>query len=329
MSERRSRPVFRRSRNGALDEPLESPVFLSVFICVHLWLKFFFTEWLRLRAAPTPRRRFPAIYRLLPRSSCAMFAIRLMLEERLNFCCNQVPGLSGGTWHHRRGAPGCLTHRPSQPPLTLAVPPTWFTLRVGARPAFYLDGKIMRLFLFITLSVIGCFTGMPQTNLPPMKNPAEMMRELRLKMLTAAPSDFGQQPSPEFPRVCGVVMDWPIEVGTVTLVSFSTGDASIYSTGTFGVLGGIGHESVRTAAKSCVKAAQSYYDDATPTKVYPYPANGRVRFYLVGFDGVRVIDADLEAVKRDGAKYSELFLSTQRVISELRMITQQQKRPTP
>ena len=33
------------------------------------------------------------------------------------------------------------------------------------------------------------------------------------------------------------------------------------------------------------------------TKDYPYPMTGRVRFYLVGYDGVRVIDGDLEAVR--------------------------------
>jgi hypothetical protein len=65
MSERRCHPVFCRPLNGALDEQLESHVFylclsicdcpselpkhygfglriLSVFICVHPWLKFFF-----------------------------------------------------------------------------------------------------------------------------------------------------------------------------------------------------------------------------------------------------------------------------------------------
>ena len=156
-----------------------------------------------------------------------------------------------------------------------------------------------------------------------------MMREMRLKMLTAAPGDFGQKPTPEFPRVSGVVMDWPIQAATITLVSFSTGDASIYSTGTFGILGGIGHESVRIAATNCVKIAQGFYDDATPTKEYPYPTNGHLRFYLVGYDGVRVIDADLESVKRDGAKYSDLYKAAQRVITELRILTQKQKGQMP
>lgn len=170
---------------------------------------------------------------------------------------------------------------------------------------------------------------MPQTNEPQKNNPAEVMREMRLKMLTTIPADAGLKPTPEFPRVCGVVMDWPIESGTITLVSFATGDASIYTTGTFGVIGGIRHESVRAAAKSCVKVAQSFYESATPTKEYPYPAKERVRFYLVCYDGVRVMDSDLTAVAQGKDRSWELFASAQGVITELRRITPSQRRDKP
>jgi hypothetical protein len=137
---------------------------------------------------------------------------------------------------------------------------------------------------------------MSQTDQPSTKMNAEMMRELRLKMLTA-PVELGLKPTKEYPRVCGILMDWPIEMGTVTVVSLSTGDASIYSTGTFGILGGIGHEAVRSAAQNFVRVAEKHYDESTPTKDYPYPKAGRLRFYLVCYDGVRTIDADLESVR--------------------------------
>jgi hypothetical protein len=169
---------------------------------------------------------------------------------------------------------------------------------------------------------------MSQTNQPSTKMNAEIMRELRLKMF-AAPAELGMKPTQEYPRVCGVLMDWPIEMGTVTVVSLSTGDASIYSTGTFGVLGGIGHEAVRNAAQSFVKVAEKHYDEAAATKDYPYPKAGRVRFYLVCYDGVRTIDADLDSVRSGTDKCSDLYIAGQRVITELRMITQKQKGEAP
>jgi hypothetical protein len=180
----------------------------------------------------------------------------------------------------------------------------------------------MRKILLITFMFFGLFNTKSQTNNPPKKNPAEMMREMRLQQLTAVPTNYGEKPTVEFPRVCAVIMDWPIKAATVTCVARDTGDASLYTTGTFGVIGGIGHDAVRTAAKECVKVAQRYYDVATPTKEFPYPTNNRVRIYLLCYDGVRMIDADLDAIQREGADYRDLYSAAQRVITELRIITQ-------
>jgi hypothetical protein len=170
---------------------------------------------------------------------------------------------------------------------------------------------------------------MSQTNQPPKKSPAEIMRELRLKMLTTGAAELGLKPTPEYPRVFGVLMDWPIEAGTVTVVSLSTGDASIYTTATFGVFGGIGHETVRDAARGFVKVAEKHFDDAATTNEFPYPKAGKVRFYLVCYDGVRVLETDLEPARAGKNHYSDLYIAGQRVITELRLITQKQKGETP
>jgi hypothetical protein len=179
----------------------------------------------------------------------------------------------------------------------------------------------MRLLLIIGFLFIGCFIGMPQSNEPPKKDYAAISRALRMKMLSTKPADLGLKPNPEFPHVSGLVMDWPIESTTVTLVAHATGDASIYTTGTFGVIGGIGHESVRTSATNCIKVAQSFYSSATPTKDFPYPQPGRVRFYLICYDEVRVIDADLNGLKNKTDNSLNLFMAAQDVITELRLIT--------
>jgi len=136
----------------------------------------------------------------------------------------------------------------------------------------------MRPVPLIAFLIAGCFTVMSQTNEPPKKSPAELMREMRLKQLTMPPGEFSQKPTAEFPRVCAVLMDWPIEAGTVTVVARTTGDASVYTDGTFGVFGGIGHESLRRAATNCVAVAQRHFESATATKDYPYPKASRVRF---------------------------------------------------
>jgi len=183
----------------------------------------------------------------------------------------------------------------------------------------------MRPLLLIAFLILGYSTAMPQTNDPPKKNPAELMRDMRLKQLTMPPNEFSQRPTPEFPRVCAVIMDWPLKPATITVVARTTGDASIYTDGTFGVFGGIGHESVRKAATNCVRVAERHFEAAIRTTDYPYAKAGRVRFYLVGYDEVRVIDGDLEAVRTGKDKCSDLYEAAQGVVAELRLITQQQK----
>jgi hypothetical protein len=194
--------------------------------------------------------------------------------------------------------------------------------------ASVLGRRVRTPCLLMVYLIIGCSTAMSQTNEPSKKSASEVMRELRLKMLTTRPVDLGQKPTQEYPRVCGVLMDWPIDTGIVSVVSLSTGDASVYTTGTFGVIGGIRDERVRSAAKNFVKVGEKHYNEAIPTKDYPYPNIGHVRFYFVCYDGVRTIDADLVSVHRGQDKYSDLFKEGQRVITELRLITQKQKGET-
>ena len=171
-----------------------------------------------------------------------------------------------------------------------------------------------------TLFGVGCKPSAPPPNTPARS--ADAMRELRIKMLTTPPSEVGIQPTETYRRVYGVLMDWHLDDQTVTVVSMCDGQASLYTTSTFGIIGGIGHESVRSAATDFVRSAQTHYGDAVLTTQYPYPSPGQTRFYLVCFDGVRVIDTKTDAVADGTGGLSDLFAAGQRVITELRAVTE-------
>jgi hypothetical protein len=157
-------------------------------------------------------------------------------------------------------------------------------------------------------------------------DPADAGRELRRMMLTTPPKDFGVKPSPEFPRVFAILMDWPLGDNQIaTVVSASTGDASLYTTSRFGIIGGVGHEKVRAAAKAMVKASDRHVAAARPTSEFPYPREGRVRFYFLTFDGVRVIDTDLARIENGTSAYAELFGLGQGVLTALRLISQKRE----
>ena len=166
---------------------------------------------------------------------------------------------------------------------------------------------------------------MSQTNDPAKKTPADVMREIRLKVLTTPSSQLSQKPTSEYPHVYAMLMDWPIEDTTVSVMASSVGDASIYTTGSFGVIGGIQHESVRSLAKSFVKVAERHYDQAIATKEFAYPGPGHVRFYLICYDDVRVIDADTGSLTNGKDRCSDLFIAGQRLLTELRRVVDKQK----
>jgi hypothetical protein len=152
----------------------------------------------------------------------------------------------------------------------------------------------------------------------PKKSADDAGRELRRMFLTIPVDAAGIQRSSEFPHVWAVAMDWPIGEQIATLAALADGSASVYTTGTFGIIGGIGHENVRTAAKQLVKKAESYCDASTATSDLSYPALDHVRFYFRTFEGIRVIEVPLRSVTDERGRYSDLFDLAQLVITELR-----------
>jgi hypothetical protein len=185
------------------------------------------------------------------------------------------------------------------------------------------SGQTFMALLGFIASLFGAGCKPPPTTPTTPPPEADAMKALRTMMLTTPASKAGIQPTERFPKVFGIVMDMPISGGhTATVVSMCDGHASLYTTSTFGVLGGIGHESVRTASTNFVAIAQAHYDEASLTVDFPYPAADHVRFYLLGFDGVRVIDTQSASVETRGARSSAMWLAGQQVLTELRLITE-------
>jgi hypothetical protein len=185
--------------------------------------------------------------------------------------------------------------------------------------------RVKRTIVILLLGFFSFLTRSKGEPPSPQKNPADVGRALRQMMLTTSPAKTGEKPTKEFPRIYGILMDWPLGDQIATVFSTSTGAASLYTASTFGIIGGEGHETVRAAARRFVRGADRYFDSSTPTTEYPYPGGDRVRFYLLTFDGVRVIDTDLASITDGSSRYAELFGLGQSVLTELRLITE--KRP--
>jgi len=157
---------------------------------------------------------------------------------------------------------------------------------------------------------------------PSPKPSAEMMRELRLQWLTRKPTSESPAQKDE---VAAVLMDWPIEEATVTVLASSVGDASVYTTGTFGIMGGISHEGAQKAALSFVECAKRHLSLSSPTTDYSYPDHQHVRFFFVTDTGVRTVSFAVPEVQKAGTEAYDLYAHGQAVLTEMRQITQIQR----
>ena len=157
---------------------------------------------------------------------------------------------------------------------------------------------------------------------PSAKLNADAMRDMHLLWLNTKPA-ASEASAPD--TVASVLMDWPLTEATATVLASSGGDASLYTTGTFGVLGGIGHENARRAAIAFTACAQRYLKLAVPTTDFSYPAADQIRFFFVTTTGVRSLTVSAAEVQRTGPPAADLFAHAQEVVTALRLITQSQK----
>jgi hypothetical protein len=148
------------------------------------------------------------------------------------------------------------------------------------------------------------------------------MADLRLRAIRTTASDLGILPTKRFPWVYGVVMDWPINDQIGTIISFCDGSASLYSTGSYGILGGIEHETVRQKAVRFVQLADIFADNSVPAEDESCPPADMIRFYLLTFSGVRVLEGPRIEIEEGRHSLARLFAAGQDVLTKLRQVSE-------
>lgn len=79
----------------------------------------------------------------------------------------------------------------------------------------------------------------------PNDNPYQDLRNLAFN---ATAEQIGVQIPADQTKIYGVIMDWDLGEGTATLVAFLSGDASLYLSSGGGVIGGSGHDNVKSSS---------------------------------------------------------------------------------
>jgi hypothetical protein len=122
--------------------------------------------------------------------------------------------------------------------------------------------------------------------------------------------------------VWGVIMDWSMPPGFVTLVALGDGATSIYFSTGGGFIGAGEHQEVRKANATFLAAASRCVSQMSPTTTFPLPADGRIIFYLKSDNGVLTAAATEAELTGGNHPLSQLFAAAQDVITQVRLVTQ-------
>ncbi len=156
--------------------------------------------------------------------------------------------------------------------------------------------------------------------------PVQAIKDLRSQLLTSPPETLGFSKPGSDSEVFGILMETGYPEALATLVSLRDGNASLYLGHGGGVIGGVGHENVRKAAMEFVKVSAKYQTRMKSTTLFPYPAVGRVTFYVLTFNGVVTAEADKNELGEGKHGLSPLFYAGHEVITRLRQISEAPKR---
>ena len=142
---------------------------------------------------------------------------------------------------------------------------------------------------------------------------------LRTMALSATQEQIGVNIPANETKIYGVIMDWDVGEGIATVVAFQSGDASVYLSSGGGVIGGYGHENVKTAAKRFVNEAQKYLANTKPTDITPLPGKDMVNFYFLTNKGKFVGQEAMVNFDNASSKWIALFNEANNLMSEIRI----------
>ncbi|MCD4780790.1 MAG: hypothetical protein K8S27_09630 [Candidatus Omnitrophica bacterium] len=180
--------------------------------------------------------------------------------------------------------------------------------------------KIIVLVLLLALTGLGHTVCAGELQFTEADSPGVGLRRL---LLTTPPGELEFSSDENFSQVYGVLTDWDIGGVKATVMSLRDGTASLYTTSTFGIIGGQGYKRVRKTALRYVFLAGQFVESSRPVNNFAYPESGQVYFYLLTYDGVRLCVGDEAAIKRGTDPLRDLFAAAQNVLTELRGVTEQ------
>jgi hypothetical protein len=116
------------------------------------------------------------------------------------------------------------------------------------------------------------------------------------------------------------MMEMVISQTWVTLVCIADGTVSIYFGTGGGIIGAGEHDSVRHAARECLKKSEEilkYFKKFDPAHIQN---EGKIKFHVLTYDGIRSDEVETNEIESKKHFLYELYYSAQNVITEVRSV---------
>jgi hypothetical protein len=150
-------------------------------------------------------------------------------------------------------------------------------------------------------------------------NIADNYRDLRTQVLTIDPAKMGLRRAGSN-QAWGVLMEIGYPGVIVTLVTLADGTVSLYFSTGGGIIGVGQHEGPRKACESFLADAQGFLAHAAPTRDFPLPEEGNIRFYFLTFDGILTVEASEDDLSGNRLALSPLYHKAHEVITRARLV---------
>ncbi|MBS1553329.1 MAG: hypothetical protein JSU09_00260 [Bacteroidetes bacterium] len=141
--------------------------------------------------------------------------------------------------------------------------------------------------------------------------------EYRKKALEMTATQLGVEDESGTVIIYGVVIDW-WELGEIaTVVSFWSGDSSVYyGTGPF-IDSGPKHDNVFAAATEVVSLAYNYLNNVSLCEKTPLAKQGDVTFYFMTNKGKFCASEGIQSIKNEKSIWGDLYHASKRLVVEL------------
>lgn len=150
------------------------------------------------------------------------------------------------------------------------------------------------------------------------KNPEELYSELRTMAFEATPGRLELEDyTSNLPF--GVIMELGATNGTVTVVAYIDGNASLYFNPGPIMIGGYAHPQISNAAIEFVRTSGDFTENAKQVRDFPPPEAGHVTFHILTDSGIAFISGKESDLQDKTVDHWPLYYRGQDLITEYRL----------